>query len=49
MCEPKKKFWIWVDGQKKYYDYPVDPPGYSYEQLESMALMAMIEAHVRGK
>lgn len=29
----KRKFWIWVDGQKRYYDCPPEPPGYTAEQL----------------
>lgn len=28
-----KKFWLWVDGQKRWYDYPPDPPGYTVEQI----------------
>lgn len=29
-----KQFWLWVDGRKRYYDYPPDPPGHTLEQLE---------------
>lgn len=32
----KKKFWLWVDGQKRYYDYPPEPPGYTLEELVIM-------------
>ena len=28
-----KKFWIWVDGQKRHYLHPVEPPGYTEEEV----------------
>lgn len=38
----EKKYWLWVDGQKKYYDYPPEPLGYTPEQLEWMELMRLL-------
>lgn len=46
--KPEKKpqqYWLWIDGQKKYFDYPPEPPGYTVGQL--LAAQAMQKLYKR--
>lgn len=45
----KKQFWIWVDGKKRYYDYPAEPPGYTLEQLEHIYILELLAKNAEPK
>ena len=41
-----RQFWIWVDGQKRYYDHPPEPPGHT---VEGLIIMQTIKDYIQRR
>lgn len=45
----RKQYWLWVDGQRRYYDYPPEPAGYTPDQLTYLYLLDYLHKPEKAK